>query len=201
MFAKGFPFALQSLVSKVSGFISTKTYHNVSQGIAENSKKEEYSLLNGSTISFPYRIYFIDNQEIDNSLKSREEKLIYDCIFTRSCDGYVRERHLQSILSEDYPEWCMPYILKLSSEYVEEIVSMIYDDMKHKDNAQFQAFCANNPDMFRYAYARMTSYWNEFYRGKYYRFHDYTGYKLYKECFGYSARFDKFCFHNARKRQ
>lgn len=146
--------------------------------------------MDGSTISFPYRLYFIDDENVYNELSSKEEKCIYDCIFTRSCDGYVRQKHLKNLLIDDMPEWCMPYILKLSSEYVEEIICDIYDFMKSRDNNLFQVFCAKNPYMFRYDYSRMTSYWNEFYREKCYIFHNYVGYKLYKECFGYSRRFD-----------
>lgn len=105
--------------------------------------------------------------------------------------GYGRQRHLRKILTEDYPQWCMPYILKLSSEYVIEIINDIYEYMEIGDNTLFQLFCANNPYMFRYSYSRMASYWNEYYRGCCYKFHNYVGYRLYKQCFGYSKKYDK----------
>ncbi len=119
------------------------------------------------------------------------ERLIYHCIFTRSCDGHVREKHLRAIMTEDYPEWCMPYILKLSSEYVVEILEVIYEFMYGKDNALFQVFCQNNPYLFRYYHSRMISYWNEFYRDRCYRYHNYVGYKLYKECFRFRRSNEK----------
>lgn len=190
MFELGFPCELQEMVHTVLDVISLKTYNNISMGYTDEFNNEEYILLDGSAICFPYRIYFFDDVKAYNKLISKEEKYIYDCIFTRSCDGYVRQKHLNNILIDDMPEWCMPYILKLSSEYVEEIVSDIYNYMELRDNSVFQMFCENNPYMFRYAYSRMTSYWNEYYRGKYYKFHNYVGYKLYKECFGYSRKFD-----------
>lgn len=186
MFESGFPCELQETVHKVLGVISMKTYNDISEGYTDEANNEKYLLLDGSTISFPYRLYFIDDENVYNELASKVEKCIYDCIFTRSCDGYIRQKHLNNLLIDDMPEWCMPYILKLSSEYVEEIICDIYDFMKSRDNNLFQVFCANNPYMFRYAYSRMTSYWNEFYREKCYIFHNYVGYKLYKECFGYT---------------
>lgn len=85
----------------------------------------------------------------------------------------------------------MPYILKLSAEYVVEILDDIYKGLRTRDNTQFRAFCANNPYMFRRFYTRMVSYWNEFYRQDCYRFHDYVGYRLYKECFGYNRKYER----------
>ena len=85
----------------------------------------------------------------------------------------------------------MPYILKLSAEYVMEILDDIYKGLRTRDNTQFRAFCANNPHMFRRSYTRMVSYWNEYYRYECYRFHDYVGYRLYKECFGYSRKYER----------
>ena len=191
MFEQGFPLELRSVLHKVLGLISTQTYNNVSIGYSEGHNNEEYVLLDGSSVTFPYRIYYIDDENIYKKLDNREEKLIYDCIFSRSCDGYVREKHLKNLLIDDMPEWCMPYVLKLSSEYVKEIIDDIYIYMNDKDNSLFQTFCELNPYMFRYAYSRMTSYWNEFYRCDCFQFHNYVGYKLYKNCFNYNRRFDK----------
>ena len=189
VFEEGFPCELQDKVHKVLGKMSLRTYNNMTRGVSDEYNSEEYILLDGSTISFPYRIYFIDDEEIYHTLEDREEQFIYSCIYTRSCDGYVRQKYLKKIMENDFPHWCMPYILKLSSEYVIEITEDIYEYMKIRDCTLFQMFCKNNPYVFRYSHSRMTSYWNEFYRCKYYKFHNYVGYKLYKECFGYSRKY------------
>ena len=186
---QGFPQELQKKFYNVPGKISKQTYNNVSCGIGD--EYETYLLLDSSTGTIPARIYFIDDEKAYDKLEDKEEKLIYDCIFTRSCDGYVRQRHLRNILADDFPEWCMPYILKLSAEYVVEIIDDIYRGLRTRDNTQFRAFCANNPYMFRRSYTRMVSYWNEFYRQECHRFHDYVGYRLYKECFGYSRKYER----------
>lgn len=191
MFEQGFPYELQDKVHKVLGKMSLRTYNNILRGVSEECTKEEYILLDGSTISFPYRMYFLDDETIYNELEDKEEQFIYSCIYTRSCDGYVRQRYLRKIIENDFPQWCMPYILKLSSEYVVEIVDDIYGYMKVRDNTSFQLFCKNNPHIFRYSYSRMVSYWNEFYRCRCYKFHNYVGYRLYKQCFGYSRRYNR----------
>lgn len=185
----GFPQELQNKVHNVLEKMCLKTYNNISHGITD--EHETYLLLDGSTVTIPARIYFIDDEKVYDELEDREEKLIYGCIFSRSCDGYVRQRHLKNLLADDVPQWYMPYILKLSSEYVVEILDDIYENMKARDNTLFQAFCENNPYLFRRSYTRMVSYWNEYYRQECYRFHNYVGYRLYKECFGYSRKYGR----------
>ena len=32
---------------------------------------------------------------------------IYDCIFSRSYDGYVRQKHIEALLDSDTPEWAI----------------------------------------------------------------------------------------------
>lgn len=190
MFELGFPRYMSEEMHNVLRNISIKTYNNVSIGYTESNSNEECQLLDGSVIEYPYRMYFVDDENLYHNLRSKEEQLIYHCIFTRSCNGYVREKHLKAILEEDFPEWCIPYILKLSSEYIVEIVELIYEFLKEKDNSMFQAVCQNNPYLFRYYHSRMISYWNEFYRDYCNQYHNYVGHKLYKECFGYQKRMD-----------
>lgn len=181
MFERGFPLYLNKKVRKVINLIEEKS-HCCSEEKC-TAEREKYTLC-GSTISFPERIYFIEGQSVCGELNDTEEALIYHCIFTRSYDGYVRERHIKEILACDYPIWCVPYILKLSSEYVLNIVEDIYNGLKPKDTSAFQSFCLENSDTVKLFYSRMTSYWNEYYRAEIPCFGDYAGYKLYHECLG-----------------
>ena len=183
MFDMGFPTGLRDEYERVMSKLGSMT---VRDGLAccseaKRPTNDKYKLSDGSFIAFPYRLYLRDELLNFDGL-SFNERLIYDCMFTRSCDGYIRENHLKNILFTDYPEWCMPYILELSSEYVMEITAFIYDSLKERDSEQFQLFCQNNPLQLKRAYQRMTSYWNEFYRADYYHFKDYVGYKLFREC-------------------
>lgn len=194
MFQNGFPSAIiQDEYQKVLPLIGTEQYGRVTVGFshAYNSESEHYILASGETVFFPYRIYYRDNDLCFSQIADVKSKLVYDCMFTRSCDGFVREKHLKQILSSDYPEWCMPYILRLASEYVYEIIEDIYESMKSQDNSAFQTFCRNNPVLLKRAYTRMTSYWNEFYRSDYYRFSNYIGAKLFREYFCPYTNFEK----------
>ncbi len=85
----------------------------------------------------------------------------------------------------------MPYILRLSSEYVVEITEIIYEAIKGKDNRQIQDFCRNNPILLKRAYTRMTSYWKCYYKYQYPEFEDYVGKKLFDECFFPRGSFGK----------
>lgn len=194
MFSNGFPEKdIQNKYKKVVSLICKETYNNISRGYADgyNSENEFYVLSNGERISFPYRVYFRDDDLIYSQLTDDEEKLVYNCIFSRSCDGHIREKHLVRILNSDFPEWCMPYILRLSSEYVVEIVEQIYLLMKEKDNTAFQKFCNKNSSLLKRAHTRMTSYWSVFYREKYSSFDKYIGTRLFKECFSPNTNFEK----------
>lgn len=196
MFNNGFPeMILNDILKRILPLISYETYGDVFYGFADsnNSENEIYALSDGEEIRFPYRVYYLDDESIYSKITNDEERLVYDCIFSRSCNGYIREKHIIRILNSDYPEWCMPYILRLSSEYVVEIVERIYEIMKDKDNTAFQMFCHNNPVLLKRAYTRMVSYWNEFYRyrKRYCKFDSYVGTKLFKECFCPNNNFEK----------
>ena len=171
--------------------MSEDTYNGVSFRVSEgNSENEVYVLSDGTRISFPDRVYCLDDDDVYLGL-SDIGKLIYDCIYTRHCDGRVREKHIRNILAVDYPEWCFPYIMKLSSEYVVEITSVIYDALKERENIDLWLFSKNNPKMLQRAYRRMVSYWNEFYRKDCPKFENYVGRKLFWECLAVRTNFEK----------
>ena len=156
----------------------------------DNSQNEFYTLFDGYQIKFPYRVFFIDDNELYEEL-DEEEKIIYDCIFTRHCDGYIREKHIRNILSKDFDDNCMPYILRVAFEYVIEIVDLVYKELVNRNNELFHKFCINNIQIVKKNYQRMVSYWNYFYRDKCFRFENYIGRKLFKKCFCPNINFEK----------
>lgn len=146
--------------------------------------EKEWRLLSGEKIVMPYRIYVQDTLIFPNGLTSRQ-KLIYHCIFSRSYDGYVRQRHVEALLDATPPEWAMPYIIKLCDEYVKEILEVVYQKLKGNDCRQYKALCERNFDEFKRGHSRMINYWSVFYRYDCYNYKEYIGKKLYQECFGY----------------
>lgn len=160
-------------------------------GLAGIGEGMAWKLSDGETVSLPHRIWSSDALLPGLPLTERQ-KLIYHCIFTRSSDGYARQRHAEALLERETPEWVMPFILGLSQDYVAEILEVLYNGLRERDNQDYRAFCRLNYTTFRKGYDRMLSYWAAYYRWydprtqKYCktRYRDYVGWKLYAEVFG-----------------
>lgn len=187
MLQYGFPISLRDDVMEVIRLLPKKTYHNLSNELLETIEyiQDDY------VVNIPYRLYFKDNsnQYIDNL--TEQQKMILHCIYSRNCDGYVRQKHLHSLLLMDYEEWAIPYIVKICDEYIIEILEMTYVILKEQDTEKIKRFCMENIEGFCKSYNRMISYWNEFYRDRYNNFHQYIGRKLFRECFGYSRSLER----------
>ena len=166
----------------VSGLIHSKT--------SPTLQDVEYTQ-SGQLIKFAYRNYYMDIADSYIDTLTEQQKMILHCIYSRNCDGYVRQKHMKSLLSMDYEEWAIPYIVKICDEYVVEIVEMTYDILKDQDTALFRSFCIENKKELCKSYSRMTSYWNEYYRQRYSDFQQYVGTKLFEECFGYSKLMER----------
>jgi len=188
LFQDGFPKALRDDVSKAVRHIPLKTYNNVSIGTSEHNIQY---LQEGDVIKFPYRMYYINVSDENLSNLSLQEKMILHCIYSRSCDGLVRQQHLQSLLLMDFADWAIPYIVKVCDEYVLEILEMAYEILKYQDTERIKMFCLENVQSFCKSYNRMISYWNEYYRYRYKNFDEYIGRKLFRECFGYSRALER----------
>jgi hypothetical protein len=187
MFINGFPDELKNDASKVISLIPHRTYNNVSVGTTEQYNNY---FLNGSLVTFPDRMYFIDVTDDVYSKLDFKQIMILHCIYSRNCDGYVRQKHIKSLLLMDYKDWAIPYIVKVCDEYVIEILEIVYAMLKEHDAQLFKRFCKDNAQSFRKSYARMISYWNEYYRYKYNQLQEYVGKKLFIECFGYTRAFE-----------
>lgn len=180
---KAFPKELAADVEVVYKAMNVKSV--AYNGAFCSDGKTEWSLLSGEKIVIPYRIYVRDGLAHPNKLTARQT-LIYHCFFSRSYDGYVRQKHLEALLDSETPEWAMPYIIKLCDEYVKEILEVVFQRLKGTNCETYKALCEFNFTYFRLGHCRMISYWSEYYRFDCYRYKDYVGKKLYKECFGYA---------------
>lgn len=148
-------------------------------------------IVNKEFVQIPYRIYMdeVDDLYIEQ-LTDIQQKMLY-CIYSRSSNGYVREKYIRKILDDEIQEWQIPFIVTVCSEYVMEILNAVYDLLKDRNNDDIKNFCKNNKEMLCMDYSNMMNYWNEFYQKKEFRFRHYVGRKLYRECFGYNRSFEK----------
>lgn len=173
MLVHAFPKKLEADVRLVAQEIPKQVY---------TSGRCSYTLLDGEEIAFPYRIYGIEKMEFPVH-PTPTQRLIAHAIWSRSDNGFTRETHIRELLKGDLPDWVFPYILKLSDEYVVEILEIIYVSLHTQNCDQLKAFCRRNVASFVRSYDRMASYWGEYGKGG--SFHQYVGKKLFRECFGY----------------
>lgn len=188
MFDESFPKELNKDLQEVLRIIPKKTFNNVRNGCTE--KVIEYRC-NHVMIKIPYRMYFIDAKISKIRNLTDVQKVMLYCIYTRSCDGYIREKYLNELLKIHFNDWMIPFIVKLCDEYVVEILEVIYNQLKYRNNNDIKAFCLENKSMLNKSYSRMISYWNEYYRNSEFDYHKYVGWKLFKECLGYDKSFEK----------
>lgn len=187
-FSAAFPKSLSKDLRKVTKILPKETYHGVHTPYSDDTIV--YSV-DENTLQIPYRMYFVEpNEDKIQSLNNRQKLILY-CLYTRSSNGHLREEYLKKILETDFPNWCIPYIVKLADEYVIEIVEMIYTSLKGRNNENFKEFCLNNQMAISKSYARMISYWNEYYRNNNPHLDSYIGVKLFSECFGFNHSFKK----------
>ena len=142
----------------------------------------EWILSNGERVEIPYRLDIAANAN-DRSEKLNDIQIgILSCVLTRCYSGFVRQKHIEYLLNKDLQEWMLPFIIKLSDEYIESIVRVIYGKLRECDDMMIKQFCFNNAKNVITGYARMTSYWNAYYRNVCPDIAEYVGYKLYREC-------------------
>ncbi|OQQ20624.1 hypothetical protein B0675_24690 [Streptomyces sp. M41(2017)] len=113
------------------------------------------------------------------SLSSRQRQLLH-CLYSRHCDGVVRQRHLEKIVASTDP-WVVPFVVQLVGEYVVEILVVICDELRDlatpgtRGHLAYGQFIVNNPAFFARTQRRVVSYWSCYYRGTYAIFRGYPG--------------------------
>lgn len=188
MLEEAFPKTLNHNFDDILNVLPVATVNNVCRSCSDT--KVEYKVENFH-VKIPYRIYLLEPDDTYIDSLNDEQKLMLYCIYTRSSNGYLREKFVRKVLENDFKSWCLPFVVKLCDEYVVEIMEAIYDSLKERENEDIKVFCLDNKEKICKGYARMTSYWNEFYRDKEYCFRNYIGRTIFKNCFGYSRSFEK----------
>ena len=184
----GFPQILQDDVLVALNVIPKKAYINWDM----SEEVLTYTLFD-DIIKFPYRVYFYEPTTMEMYSLTEQQQTILHCIYSRSHVGYIREKHIASLLSIDFPEWAIPYLVKVCDEYVKDILQVVYENLRGKNTEHIKQFCADNHESFCKSYNRMISYWNAYYRNDCYKFENYIGRKLFIECFGAK------CYMNSSK--
>lgn len=139
--------------------------------------------IGNDVINLAGRIYGAEIQPRNSSqpLSSTQHNLL-SCYFSRSHDGYRREHYLRKIVGLD-EVWVVPFVLQLVGEYVLDIVELINeqaDTLLAMDS--YRQFIKNNPEFISLLRARVSSYWNCYYREDYPVSCDYPGSLFVSRC-------------------
>lgn len=130
--------------------------------------------VNGETLSIPYRIYH-DPELIDRTCLTTRQRELLDCLLTRHHNGFIREKHLASIVCANN-EWIPPFVIQLVGEYVIEILQVVSRNLNFLNPSLYRRFLRENPEFFALTKQRVTSYWDCYYRWQ--RRSDYVGYQI-----------------------
>jgi len=177
-----FPQKLSPAISRVadilpaSPFEPTFNYANFSGGTIRQV------LVENEWLDLAGRIY---NPELDTATFEAEDPLvqaIVSCVYSRSHDGYIREKYLRRLLATIYP-WTAPFVIQLVGEYVVEITQLIADNsavlLAHEG---YRRFIRDNPDFLTVTWARAVSYEDCNYRGVYTPKQDFPAVRFLSEC-------------------
>ncbi|WP_053729514.1 hypothetical protein [Streptomyces sp. WM6378] len=134
----------------------------------------------GQQVLIPGRLYN-DEPPTDAvaSLSSRQQQLLH-CLYSRHCDGMVRQRHLEKTVGSTDP-WVVPFVVQLIGEYVLEILVVICNELRDLatpgtwGHLAYGQFIVDNPAFFARTQRRVVSYWSRYYRGTYASFQGYPG--------------------------
>ena len=133
-------------------------------------------------LMFPYRVY---NDDICDNIENFDlnQRIVLHCIYSRHYNGFIRQKQIENLLSLKIDFSTIPFIFKVCDEYVLEILNVVYSTLKNRDNSDFKKFCNQNQLLVSKSYARMVSYWNEYYRDCFPDIDMYVGKKIFVECF------------------
>jgi hypothetical protein len=129
-----------------------------------------------ASLEIPSRVYFPSDPPC-RSAHLTTEQAISACIYSRHHSGWIRQQALRDML-EVRGQWVVPYVLQLLSEYVIEIALEIADHPSWFTEADTLAFAHHNPVFLSRAKQRATSYWNCYFRNRYFRLEDYPPAKV-----------------------
>ncbi|MFJ4767470.1 hypothetical protein [Streptomyces diastaticus] len=137
----------------------------------------------GETVTIPSRIYHAEPDAAVMRSLTGTQQVILRCLYSRHCDGRVRQRHLEQAVRLD-EAWGVPFVVQLAGEYVVEILETIGRGLPAlgvPDSVQrglYGEFIVRNPAFFARMERRMVSYWSCYYRWKYPEFGMYPGSSL-----------------------
>jgi len=168
---RAFPEFLKNDVLSLLEKVSLKGEHGISEPFQVFVESEK--------LEIPYRIYF-EEPNIKNLTET--ELLIFNCLFTRHDNGFIRQKSLEQIvLSNEY--WITPFVVQVLGEYVREILEVVEKNLSDTLLDNIIRFIEENPKFFETTKSRIMSYWNCYYRSRISNKETYVGFRILTKLF------------------
>ncbi|HCT76214.1 MAG TPA: hypothetical protein DGG94_04115 [Micromonosporaceae bacterium] len=128
--------------------------------------------VDGENVVIPYRICSSEPAQAAAETLTSIQQTILSCWLTRHNDGFIRQRHLERIIRQQYP-WVVPFVVQLAGEYVWQIVEAINRELSDVSqpgttmSELYGDFAFRNPEFVDLTEQRAISYWNCYMRSRY----------------------------------
>tara|TARA_R110000824_G_scaffold104214_2_gene247319 strand:+ start:19845 stop:20456 length:612 start_codon:yes stop_codon:yes gene_type:complete len=166
--AQAFPISKRTQAEKVSTLVLAKLHDRIWTDRFQVQVTTEKMVI-------PSRLYFESGKKLGDHANV-EELLMFQCLASRSNDGFQRQRANRELL-KDIQTWSAPYIIALMGEYVFEILVDTSEAITTENIQKLLPFVSENPKYWNLTKQRVMSYWNVYYRWKYTR-SEYVGIQI-----------------------
>ncbi len=180
-----FPQQLSPALSRVVEILPASPFEATFDYATSGPRAIRRVLVEGEWVNLGSRIY---NAEPDAAMLGTEGELvqaIVACVYSRSHDGYVREKYLRRLLALPYP-WVAPFVFQLVGEYVMALAQLIADrSAALLANEGYRRFVWDNPEFLALTWARAVSYedcYYRYYRRLYTPEENYPAFRFLSEC-------------------
>ena len=181
-----FPLALDEDIRKVAQILPFKereivagrgTVKWVDNFISTIRPQELIVEVVGERLTIPYRVYFNEADLVLVERLSSVQRSILHCIYSRHYNGYIRQKHLESLIgiSEDF---VCPFVIQSLGEYVVEILEVLDRLLTTPVVDRYASFLSCNRFFWKQTQSRMVSYWDAYYRQDFPELNQYVGKRI-----------------------
>jgi hypothetical protein len=167
---RAFPARLAPVVANVAQSLPGARFPPIGSVTVSNGRTWPGLVVAGEPVVIPHRIYNPEPVPRAAGEQDDMEAVVTAAIYSRHHDGFVRQRHLATLLDSDEP-WTAPFIVQLLGEYVIEICRDIERFARMTFPARpamrqsMSAFFRENHCFAMLTRQRAISYWSCYHRG------------------------------------
>lgn len=124
----------------------------------------------GESLHAPYRVYY-DEKNLRQCIQktSGPTQWLALCLGCCHANGHVREACLRELLQTESArneDWVVPFIVRLSSDYVLQMAELLVQHMAILNPQSYGRFAAENPEFITLRKQQVASYWDCYHRAQ-----------------------------------